>query len=93
MHPDGRPLDTTPEAWERYLEAIRRMTPNEKLQRVFELTDSVRSMAEAGVRARYPNASEREIFLRTGATWLGRELMIKAYGWDPESDAPVPDSP
>jgi hypothetical protein len=43
-------------------------------------------MAESGVRAACPNASEREIFLRTAALRIPRDLMIKAYGWDPERD-------
>lgn len=33
------------------------------------------------MRAQYPHASEREVFLRVAARRLGRELMIKAYGW------------
>jgi hypothetical protein len=42
-------------------------------------------LAEAGVRLRYPNISEREVFLRAAALRIPRDLMIKAYGWD--SDA------
>lgn len=41
-------------------------------------------MAESGVRANHPEASEREIFLRAAALRLPRDLMIRAYGWDPE---------
>jgi len=36
------------------------------------------------VRAMYPEASEREIFLRVAARRLDRETMVRAYGWDPE---------
>lgn len=32
----------------------------------------------------YPEADEREVFLRVAARRLDRESMIKAYGWDPD---------
>ena len=51
----------------------------------FELSDFAVRMAESGVRARYPEASEREVFLRSAALRLPRDLMIRAYGWDPET--------
>jgi len=52
----------------------------------FELSDFAVRVAESGVRARYPDASEREIFLRSAALRLSRDLMIRAYGWDPETE-------
>jgi hypothetical protein len=32
----------------------------------------------------YPDADEREVFLRVAARRLGRKLTIAAYGWDPD---------
>ncbi len=90
MHPNGRPLDTSPEAWERSLESIRRMSMAEKFKRTMELSDMVRSLARAGVRRQYPEASEDEITVRTAVRWLGRETVIRVYGWDPESNDPFP---
>ena len=43
-------------------------------------------MAEAGVRKMHPQAPDREVFLRVASRHLPRELMIRAYGWDPEID-------
>jgi hypothetical protein len=34
----------------------------------------------------HPQASDREVFLRVAARHLPRELMIRAYSWDPEID-------
>jgi hypothetical protein len=68
-----------------WLEVLRRKTPGERMAIAFELTDFALRMAESGVRANYPAASEREIFLRCAALRLPRDLMIRAYGWDPES--------
>lgn len=50
----------------------------------FQLTEFALSMAESDVRSRRPGASEREIFLRCAALRIPRELIIRAYGWDPE---------
>jgi hypothetical protein len=51
----------------------------------FELSGFAVKVAESGVRARHPNAPEREIFLRSAALRLPRDLMIRAYGRDPET--------
>lgn len=79
--------DTDPRAMEVWLDLLRRMTPGEKLASALNLTELALRMSEAGVRAAYPQACEREVFLRAAARRLPRELMIRAYGWDPESDA------
>jgi len=34
----------------------------------------------------HPEASDHEVLLRVAARHLPRELMIRAYGWDPEND-------
>jgi len=34
----------------------------------------------------HPEASDREVFLRVAARHLPRDLMIRAYQWDPEID-------
>ena len=75
-----RPLDTSPEAWAVFLDIQRRMTPGEKVARVFELSARVKAMAEAGLRHRYPEASDEEIRLRAIRQRLGHELFEKAYG-------------
>ena len=77
--------DTDPRAMEVWLEVLRAKTPGERIRIAFELTGFALRMAESGVRAAYPQATEREIFLRAAALRLPRDLMIKAYGWDPES--------
>ncbi|MGP8245527.1 MAG: hypothetical protein ACLQVN_13530 [Bryobacteraceae bacterium] len=74
------PSDTTAEAWQVFLELQRRMPPAEKLRRALELSAGLRRAAEAGLRERYPNAGDREIFLRLARLVLGEELFEKAYG-------------
>jgi len=74
------PRDTSPEAWRVFVELQRRMTPSGRLRRAMELSDMVRAFAEAGMRRRYPNADDRELFLRMARQNLGRELFRKVYG-------------
>jgi hypothetical protein len=77
--------DTDPRVMKVWLDMLRAKTPGERILMAFELSDFAVRMSESGVRARYPHASEREIFLRSAALRLPRDLMIRAYGWDPET--------
>jgi hypothetical protein len=78
--------DTDPRAREVWLELLRKMGPEERLAQALHLSELGLRVSEAGVRLAYPEASEREVFLRAAARQLPRETMIRAYGWDPESD-------
>jgi hypothetical protein len=88
-----RPADTSPEAWQVYLDIQRRMSPGEKLARVFELTEMVRDSARQALRRRFPQADDREIFLRYARTALGDDLFRRAYGdvlpADPPGEPPA----
>jgi hypothetical protein len=83
-----RPIspDTDPEAERILIEGYRRMSASEKLKRVGELTELVRSVALADIRRRYPNASPRECQLRLASRWIDADLMRKAFGWDPDKE-------
>ncbi len=84
-----RPADTSPEAWEILTELQRKMPPSEKMQLAFEWSEIIRQFAEAGLREKYPHASEREIFLRYARQTLGEELFRKVYGSEVPYDAPA----
>ena len=75
--------DTTPEAFAKLVELQRAIPPDRKLRLTLEATGMLIKMAEEDVRRQYPEAGEREVFLRAASRRLGRDLMIKAYGWDP----------
>ncbi len=77
--------DTEPKALEVFLDLQRKMSPAEKIVAIFQWSDFVMRFAEAGVRSQYPEADEREVFLRLAARRLDRETMIRVYGWDPEA--------
>ena len=44
-----------------YLEALRRLTPEQRLLKAFELTDLSRALFRAGLRRRFPEADEAEL--------------------------------
>lgn len=45
----------------RYIETLRRMTPEQRLMKALELSEMSRELTRAGLRERFPNASEDEI--------------------------------
>jgi len=71
-----------------WLDLQRRMPAGEKLGATLNAAQFVLQMYEMGVRRLHPAASDREVLLRVAARHLPRELMIRAYGWDPENDSP-----
>ncbi|HXP83522.1 MAG TPA: hypothetical protein VN841_02310 [Bryobacteraceae bacterium] len=78
--------DTEPHALEVWLELLRSKTPGERIAATLGLTSFALQMSEMGVRRMHPEASDREVFLRVAARHLPRDLMIRAYKWDPEVD-------
>ena len=73
--------DTDPRALEVFIECQRRMSAAEKIQAVFSLNQMLVSMVENHIRREYPEASEREVFLRAAVRRLGAETVAKVYGW------------
>lgn len=43
-----------------YLQALRRMTPEQRLAKAFELTDMTRELFRSGLRQRFPRMPEEE---------------------------------
>lgn len=86
--PTDHPLsDTSPEAEKRVIDEYRRMSPQEKLQQVVQLTQAVQKLALVDLRRRYPGADGRELKLRLAVRWLDPEMMKTLVGWDPDREA------
>lgn len=75
--------DTSPEAFAKLVELQQAIPPGQKLKLALEASAALIRLAEEDVRRLYPQADDREVFLRAAARRLGRDLMIRAYGWDP----------
>ena len=78
--------DTRPEIEQRMLELYRRATPQEKAQRLGDLTRATREMSAARIRRDHPALSAREVQVRVAALAYGRELVRRATGIDPGPD-------
>ena len=76
--------DTSPDA-ERVLIELARATPVwRKFEQIAETTETCRAFAMAGLRKRYPDATEEELHRRLAALVLDRQTVIRVYGWDPQ---------
>jgi len=78
--------DTTPSVQEFLVVGYRRMSPQQKLKRVSELTKAIQQLALARIRQQYGRLSEREQHLRLAALWLDRDTMIRVFQWDPQRE-------
>ena len=63
--------DTTDAAEDVRLAAVRRLTPAERLRQMFELSESMRQVALAGLRQRHPRSTDLELVERL----LGHTLI------------------
>jgi hypothetical protein len=80
--------DTTADVEAIQFELYRRMTVEQKARRVTELTAGACRLALAGLRQRYPGASEQELLLRLAVLRLGPETVARVYSWvAPRDDA------
>jgi len=77
-------LDTDPETERLLIELSRNRPIWKQFRQVGALNRMTRAFAMAGIRQRYPEASEEEVRRRLAAVLFDRETVIKVFGWDPE---------
>lgn len=65
--------DTSTDAFEVFVRLQRDLSPAQKLSQLLDMVEIGMRAHEQRVRKNYPNADEREVFLRTAALRLGRE--------------------
>jgi hypothetical protein len=71
--------DTVPEVERLQVELWRRMSPEDKLRIVTEISRATQELSLAGIRRDHPDASERECLLRLAVRKLGREMAVRVY--------------
>ena len=76
--------DTHPDVERLQIERLRQMPAWRKLALVGEMNRTVRALALAGLRQRYPEAGPAELGRRLADLALGPELAARAYGPLPE---------
>ena len=72
--------DTSPEAQRVQYEIYRRMPLGRRLELVFDMCDTGRLLAMAGLRMRNPHATEEQLTQLWARQHLGPELFEQTYG-------------
>lgn len=70
----GRPLDTSGDAFDRQVAALRSMTPTARLRLADDMSQAVRELTEAGIRRRQPGLSDEDRAVVLRGILLGPEL-------------------
>jgi hypothetical protein len=88
--PKSEKSDTTPEARRVQYDLWRRMPLGRRLELVFDMYDTGQQLALAGLRMRYPEATEEEIWHLWARQHLGDKLYEEVYrnrkGFMPSKD-------
>ena len=72
--------DTHPEIERVQIEGLRRMHPWRKIALVGDMNETVRTLALAGLRQRYPDDTPEQRRRRLADLVLGPELAARVYG-------------
>jgi hypothetical protein len=75
--------DTHPKMEALHIRLLRESPPWRKMEMLARLNATARTLALAGLRQRYPQASEDELHRRLADLLLGPDLARKVYG-EPE---------
>ncbi len=69
------PSDTTVEAAMKEFEILRNLAPETRLRMALELTDTLKSIVESGVRLRHPDYDEQGIRRQVLRLMIGENLF------------------
>lgn len=75
--------DTSEDAHKVQIALLRAMTPAKRVALIGRIRAGVHAMANARLKATYPNDDARTQQLRLAALRLDDETMIRVIGWDP----------
>jgi hypothetical protein len=79
--------DTSPVVQKMFFEMLRNAPTSKKIALTFDLIQSTRLLVLAGLRRRFPTASEAVLRRHLISKLLPREDVIRAYGFDPRTEA------
>lgn len=71
--------DTSPAMRDAYFRRLAEMTPSERVSIAAELWKAGHALQCAGIRQRFPEASEDEVIFQVAVARFGLELARKAY--------------
>jgi hypothetical protein len=71
--------DTNGAALDRYHELLRAQAPHERLAKAAALSRMTRELAVAGIRSRFPSASDDEVQVRLAVRLYGRTTAQRLF--------------
>jgi len=74
-----RPADTSPEAWALQRRLMASLSGEERVRRAFQASEDLFELSAAGVRARNPAYTERQVFLAVARLIHGDEVTRLAW--------------
>jgi hypothetical protein len=72
--------DIDPRAEQAYLVVLRRLSPFDKAGLIASMIQSGRELILLNIRARHPDATDRQVFRYFAEAVLGPELALRVYG-------------
>lgn len=72
--------DTTVESFRILTQMYQKMTPQEKLQRIFSAYETGKALAMAGLRRLHPDTPDDQIWHMWARQHLGEQLHRQVYG-------------
>lgn len=76
---NGIPADTTPDAARKQFEILRKLDTATRAEMMFQLSDNLRSIVEAGTRLRHPEYDEQKVQREVLRLMVGEALFRQVY--------------
>jgi hypothetical protein len=73
--------DTSSAARREQIEAIRRLSPSERLRTAFTMSEQARQLSLAGIRRRHPEWTDEQVKRELRRLMLGSELAAQVERW------------
>ena len=77
--------DTSSAARREQIEAIRRLSPSERLRTVFTMSEQARELTAVGIRRRHPDWTDEQVKRELRRLMLGSELAAQVERWSSSS--------
>ena len=74
-HDSLRPADTTPDAWRHYIDVLRRLGPERRVEMMMEMSESHRETLREGIRTRHPDYDEKTVTLALIRITAGEDVF------------------
>jgi len=78
----ARPMDVSKEDWDRQFELYRGLTPEQRLEMARQMTLAWQRNLFNILRAKHPDLSDDEIWLKLAVRRLGRDVVREVCGRD-----------